>query len=86
DESEWYGPFNALLNHVFPMDEDYVLVPQYKGQEHLKSVDFTTIFVVRRAKHPVLFVKINATGHIHKASQRAAADQQMQDQYFNLFN
>ncbi|KAF8438265.1 hypothetical protein BGX38DRAFT_1098221, partial [Terfezia claveryi] len=49
------------------------------------SVEFTTIFVVRRAKNPVLFLEIKATGHIHQLSQRSAADLQMQDQFFYLF-
>ena len=26
DDSEWYGPFNGLLNHAFPVEEDYVVV------------------------------------------------------------
>ncbi|KAF8426558.1 hypothetical protein EV426DRAFT_591821 [Tirmania nivea] len=86
DESEWYGPYNALLNYLFPVEEDYVIVLQYKRPEQLKSVDFTTIFVVRRAKYPVFFLEIKATGHIHKPSQRAAADLQIQDQFFNLFD
>lgn len=37
-------------------------------------------------KHPALFLEIKATGHIHKPSQCAAADLQMQDRFFNLFD
>ncbi|KAF8469003.1 hypothetical protein BDZ91DRAFT_694978 [Kalaharituber pfeilii] len=86
DESEWYGPYNALLNHVFPVEEDYVVVPQYQRPEQLKSVDFTTIFIVRRKRHPVLFLEVKATNHISHISKREAADQQMRDRFKDLFD
>lgn len=86
DESEFYGPFNTLLNYLFPYDEDYEIVPQYKRPEQSKSVDFTTIFIVRHEKHPVLFVEIKCSNHILQKSTRQAADQQMREQFTDLFD
>lgn len=86
DESEFYGPFNAVLNYLFPYEEDYEIVPQYKRPEQSKSVDFTTIFIVRHEKHPVLFVEIKCSNHILQMSTRQAADQQMRERFTDLFD
>ena len=86
DESEWCGPYNSLLNHVFPVEEDYVVVPQYQRPEQLKSVNFTTIFIVRRERHPVLFLKVKAASHIRNISSREAADQQMRNRFKAMFD
>ena len=40
DESEFYGPHNLLLNHLFPMDERYMIVPQCKRRQQPVSIDF----------------------------------------------
>ena len=85
-ESEWYGPFNALLNYVFPIEEDYVVVPQYRRPEDLKSEEFTTIFVVRHKSHPVFFITIKPTCHIQYLSNRKEADQQTVEQLNYLFD
>ena len=42
DESRFYGPFNMLLNHLFPFEDRYMVVPQWKRPEQSKSIDFTT--------------------------------------------
>ncbi|KAF8420672.1 hypothetical protein EV426DRAFT_537309, partial [Tirmania nivea] len=39
DESRFYGPYNVLLNYLFPFEEDFVVVPQFKRPEQSKSVD-----------------------------------------------
>ena len=84
DESEYYGPYNGLLNDLFPKNEHYMVVPQYKRPAHLTSVDFTTIFLVRRHNHPVFFLEIKPAGHIHHAHPRALADKQMRERFEDL--
>ncbi|KAF8515596.1 hypothetical protein BDD12DRAFT_811098 [Trichophaea hybrida] len=84
DESEYYGPYNSLLNDLFPKQEHYMVVPQYKRPEQSKSVDFTTVFLVRHQKHPVFFVEIKPAGHIHNVSPRASADKQMRERFEDL--
>jgi len=81
DEVEYYGPFNGLLQEVFPSPEHFMVVPQYKHPTHPQSIEFTTIFIVRRHKHPVFFIEIKPAGHIKKISDRAAADEQMRQRY-----
>ncbi|KAF8423104.1 hypothetical protein EV426DRAFT_603864, partial [Tirmania nivea] len=35
DESQYYGPYNTLLNYLFPKEESYMVVPQYKRPTQL---------------------------------------------------
>ena len=86
DESQYYGPYTTLLTKLFPANEHYMVVPQYKRPRQLESVDFTTIFVIQRRRHPVFFVEIKPAGHIHNYSSRAAADQQMRERVNTLRN
>ena len=87
DESQWYGPVNTLLWHLFP-PQLYEVAPQYKGQLYPGSVDFTTLFIVRStrpfAKHPVFFVEIKPGGQISQLSGRAVADRQMRERFERL--
>lgn len=86
DESQYYGPYTTLLTKFFPAKEHYMVVPQYKRPRQLESVDFTTIFLIQRRRHPVFFVEIKPAGHIHNDSSRAAADQQMRERVYALRN
>ncbi|KAI5793827.1 hypothetical protein DFH27DRAFT_145598 [Peziza echinospora] len=86
DESSFYGPYNILLNYLFPFEEKYMVTPQYKRPEQSKSVEFCTIFIVRHKQHPVFFLEIKASGHIQHVSTRQAADQQMRERFINLFD
>jgi len=84
DESQYYGPYTTLLTDLFPKGEHYMVVPQYTRPRKPESVDFTTIFLIQRRRHPVFFVEVKAAGHIHRKSFRAAADQQMRERVDEL--
>ncbi|RPA96093.1 hypothetical protein L873DRAFT_1616262, partial [Choiromyces venosus 120613-1] len=85
DESKFYGPYNVLLNYLFPFEEEYVVVPQYKRSAELKSVDFTTIFLVRHKHHPVFVVVVKSSGSLRHISSRQEADLQMRERLVPLF-
>jgi len=86
DESRFYGPYNILLMYLFPYTEDFVVEPQYKRPEQSKSVDFTTILIVRHKEHPVFFLEIKASEHLRRISSRKDADLQMRERFENLFD
>ena len=86
DQSRFYGPYNALLNYLFPTKDKFMVVPQWKRPEQSKATDFTTIFVVRHDEHPVFFLEVKASNYIQRASTRQAADQQMRERYYGLFD
>ena len=54
-ENEYYGPFNALLNDLFPASEYYQVVPHF--ERIAGSIDFTVIFLITRRKIPILFIE-----------------------------
>lgn len=55
DESRFYGPYNTLLTHLFPFEQDFIVAPQYNHPRQSRSVDFTAIFIVSHDEHPVFF-------------------------------
>src|SRR5882724_819895 len=57
-ESEWYAPYNTLLQHVFKYKDGFGVAPQYSLYESWESIDFTTIYIVERNRHPVFILEI----------------------------
>ena len=84
DETEYYGLYNTLLTDVFPHAEHFQIVPQYKGPITPGSIDFTTIYIVRKRKCPVFFIEIKPLPHLDDISTREKADQQMRDQLVTI--
>jgi len=91
EKSTFYGgSYNALLNYLFPFEQGYMVVPQLKRSEQSKAVDFTAdftaVFVVLYAEHPIFFLEVKGTNKLFQMSTRQAADQQMREQFYNLFD
>ncbi|KIJ55181.1 hypothetical protein M422DRAFT_199271 [Sphaerobolus stellatus SS14] len=84
DESLFYGPYNTLLGFLFPPTDHYMVSPQPKRPPKGWSIDFATVFVVRKAFHPVFFMEIKPPGDYARRSSRAAADAQMRTHFFHL--
>jgi hypothetical protein len=77
DESEYYGPFNALLNELFPASEYYQATPQFKGDAG--SIDFTVICLITKPKVPILFIEVKPYVVYDSDSSRKASDDQMRE-------
>ncbi|KAK7451692.1 hypothetical protein VKT23_012371 [Stygiomarasmius scandens] len=86
DESDFYGPYNTLLTHVFPHSEHYQVVPQFKGPVTPGSIDFTTIYIVKKRKLPVMFIEIKTFVSLDDMAARELADRQMRDCFTRLLN
>ncbi|KIJ53221.1 hypothetical protein M422DRAFT_25682 [Sphaerobolus stellatus SS14] len=84
DESLFYGPYNTLLGFLFPPTDHYMITPQFKRPPEGWSIDFTTVFIVRKAFHPVFFIEIKPPADHARRSSRAAADGQMRTCFFDL--
>ena len=84
DESLFYGPYNTLLTYLFPPTDNYMISPQFKRPPEGWSIDFTTVFIVQRAFHPIFFLEIKPPGDYTHRSSRAAADDQMRTRFFDL--
>ncbi|EDR10903.1 uncharacterized protein LACBIDRAFT_315881 [Laccaria bicolor S238N-H82] len=86
DESLFYGPYNTLLGYLFPPTELYMISPQCKRPPEGSSIDFTAVFIVQKASRPVFFLEIKPPGSYAHRSSRAAADNQMRTQFFDLLS
>jgi hypothetical protein len=77
DENEYSGPFNALLNSLFPASENYQISPQ--SQRIAGSIDFTVMFLLGGQKIPVSIIQVKIEVAYETPSSRKAADEQMRD-------
>lgn len=80
EESDYYGPFNALLNQLFPASEYYQIAPQFKRVAG--SINFTIIYLIARRKVPVLFIELKT--HVAYDTDSKAADDQMRDRVLDF--
>jgi hypothetical protein len=86
DEAVLYGPINMLLVHLFPPTDLYIVSPQWKKPPEGFSIDFTTVFVVQKAQHPVFFLEVKPAGSFSSRSARAATDDQMRNRFDELID
>lgn len=87
DESELYGPYNALLDFCFPWEEDWNVAPHLRQPRRSDTLDDSAmIFLVALQKVPVFFLDVKPASHLHHAANRAAADEQMRDTFRALYS
>jgi len=72
-ESDYQGPYNKLLNTLFPPDSDFVVVPQYLLDSR-NSADFVVMFEILLVNKPVLFLELKPPSHLNLLSKHQAAD------------
>lgn len=84
DETELYGPYNALLDFCFPWEEGWNVVPQYCQPRRWKTTDATTVFLVKNQKVPVFFLQVKPAAHLQNLATRASADKQMRERFAEL--
>src|SRR5882724_6852867 len=82
-ELEWYGPYNTLLVHTFKYKDGFLVHPQYSLFKSQESIDFATIYIVKRKCHLVFILEIKphpniidksrcTDGQIHKCFDKLA--------------
>jgi hypothetical protein len=86
DKAVLYGPINMLLVHLFPPTNLYIVSPQWKKPPEGFSIDFTTVFVVQKAQHPVFFLEVKPAGSFSSRSAQAATDDQMRNRFDELID
>jgi hypothetical protein len=74
DENEYSGPFNALLNSLFPASSLYQISPQSK--RIAGSIDFTVTLLLKQ-NIPFFIVQVMTDVAYEIPSSRKAADEQM---------
>ncbi|TFK37792.1 hypothetical protein BDQ12DRAFT_684694 [Crucibulum laeve] len=80
----FYGPYNTLLNFLFPAEEGYLMSAWFRRPHDGWPVDFTNAFLVLKSSHPVFFIQVKLPGDYESCSARASADEQMRMCFFDL--
>ena len=76
-EAHFYGPWNRLLNTMFPVDSKFEVHPQYPPPGlNKESVDFVAV-LIRINKIPVFMVEVKPPANFHLQSKRTDADEQL---------
>ncbi|KAF7972898.1 hypothetical protein HWV62_16616 [Athelia sp. TMB] len=78
-EKPFYGPWNRLLNTMFPPDTSFEIVPQYLPpfMNSRDAADFVLLLLVYVESSPVLIVEVKPPVEFSRPSKRQEADIQM---------
>lgn len=77
-EKPFYGPWNRLLNTIFPPNTIFEVVPKFfpptTGQD---AVDYVVLFLICIESSPVFIVEVKNPNEFRLASKREETDLQM---------
>ncbi|PPQ74319.1 hypothetical protein CVT26_004240 [Gymnopilus dilepis] len=76
-EKPVYGPWNRLLNTMFPPDTMFEVVPQVPPVTFREAVDFVVFFLIYVEATPVFIVEVKPPDELRPASRRREADEQL---------
>ena len=79
-------PYNMLLQHVFKSKDGFGVAPQYSPDESLEAIDFTTIYIMERNRHPVLVLDIKPHPNLVNNSRHISTDVQIHQGFNKLRN
>ena len=82
-EPAFHGPYNKLLCHLFPVDTEFTVVPQYLPGSR-ESGDFTIMFEVLFEDKPVFVLELKQPGNLRWDSTRETADRQIRSRLRDL--
>ncbi|EMD38600.1 hypothetical protein CERSUDRAFT_49068 [Gelatoporia subvermispora B] len=83
-QSDFHGPYNKLLNTLFPPDTDFTVVPQYLQPVSSRVSDFIVSFEVFLQNRPVFILELKPPTHLTFISTRHAADRQIRERLSDL--
>ena len=75
-EKSFYGPWNRLLNTMFPVDSKFEVVPESPPVTLHEVVDFLILFIYVEGT-PVFVVEVKPPADVCFPSTRREADQQL---------
>ncbi|KAH9957031.1 hypothetical protein BC827DRAFT_1228374 [Russula dissimulans] len=83
-ENQYYGPYNKLLNTLFPPDSDFIVSPNYLPVDVDGAADFVVTFEVTLHQYHVLIIEVNPPQHLSFRSTREKADRQIRNRLVDL--
>ena len=83
-EKEFHGPYNKLLNILFPADTDFTVCSQYQEIDSSRTADFLVTYEVLLRNRPVFILELKAPAELVYISTRQKADNQMRKRVVDL--
>src|SRR5882724_3374061 len=75
-ESEWYAPYNMLLQYFLKYDDGFGVAPQYSLYESPEAIQFTMI-IMERNQHLVFILEIKPHPNLINKSRHISTDLQI---------
>ena len=76
-EKSFYGPWNRLLNTMFPVDSKFEVVPESPPVTLHEVVDFLILLIIYVEGTPVFVVEVKPPADFRFPSKRQEANQQL---------
>jgi len=83
-EKEFHGPYNKLLNILFPADTDFTVCPRYQETDSSRTTDILVTYEVLFRNRPVFILELKAPAELVYISTRQKADDQMRKRVADL--
>ncbi|KAF9503564.1 hypothetical protein BS47DRAFT_789130 [Hydnum rufescens UP504] len=83
-ENRYYGPYNKLLNTLFPPDSDFIVSPNYIPANIDNDTNFILSFEITLRHCTVLILEVKPPQHLLFYSVREAADEQIRRRLVDL--
>ncbi|KAF9405515.1 hypothetical protein BGZ76_006548, partial [Entomortierella beljakovae] len=84
-EQAYYGPYNMILNQVFPAQDRYMVAPQThpNGRE---AIDFLIEYLVMMDRRVIMVVEVKRENVLQFEHARVEADLQVRDRFRSMRN
>ncbi|KIJ48399.1 hypothetical protein M422DRAFT_777848 [Sphaerobolus stellatus SS14] len=91
DEPRFYGPWNSILNHCFPIYEGFEIASQFPTSRitptNRATIDFVVTLTVMKNNATIFFVEIKAPKNLNdQLTPRIEADTQMWNRFFEFYH
>ena len=83
-ENAFHAPYNKLLNTLFPVDTDFMVVPNFQEISSTKGPDYIMTFEIFLENRAVFVLALKREKDISVRSNRKAADDQLRERLGDL--
>jgi len=83
-EHDFHGPYNKLLNFLFPLETKFTIVPQYHKSNFLLLSDYIVCFQIDLNNRPVFILELKRPSNLGSIPAREMADMHIRKQLSDL--
>ena len=72
-----HGPYNKPLNTLFPVDTDFMVIPNFQKINSTKGTDYLVTFEIFLENRPVFVLELKREKDFSVRSKRSAANERL---------